>query len=66
MGTEGTVKVYVTLDESGKVAEVTSIEGPMVLRQAAEDAARKWRFLPTAFEGKAVRLAGFIEFNFTK
>jgi TonB family protein len=66
MGAVGVVRVYVTVDESGKVAQVTSIEGPMVLRQAAEDAAKGWRFLPTAVEGKAVKLAGFIEFTFTK
>lgn len=66
MGTAGVVRVYVTVDESGKVAQVTSIEGPMVLRQAAEVAAKGWRFLPTAVGGKAVKLAGFIEFTFTK
>ena len=54
------------VDEDGKVAEITSSEGPMLLRAAAETAARGWRFPPTAVNGKAVRLSGYIEFNFTR
>jgi TonB family protein len=65
-GAEGVVRVYVIIDESGKVGEVTSVDGPLLLRQSAEDAARQWRFSPTVKDGKTVRLGGFIEFNFTK
>jgi protein TonB len=62
--TEGLVRVYVTIDETGKVFEVTSSEGPLTLRKSAEDAARQWRFPPTAIDGKPVRVSGYIEFNF--
>jgi protein TonB len=65
-GVEGVVRVYVTLDESGKVAEVTNSEGPVPLRQSAEEAVRGWRFPPTAVDGKAVRLTGYVEFSFTR
>jgi TonB family protein len=61
--TEGTVKVYVIISESGEV-QVTNSEGPMLLRQAAEEAARAWRFSPAVVEGKPVRMSGYIEFNF--
>jgi TonB family protein len=61
--TEGTVKVYVIISESGEV-QVTNSEGPMLLRQAAEEAARAWRFSPAIVEGKPVRMSGYIEFNF--
>lgn len=64
-GTQGVVKVYVTIDETGKVAQISSSEGPILLRQSAELAARGWRFPPTLVDGKAIRLAGYIEFNFT-
>lgn len=64
-GIEGVVRVYVTIDEGGKVIEVRSVDGPMVLRQSASDAARNWRFTPTVKDGKTVRLSGFIEFTFT-
>lgn len=62
-GVSGVVRVYVTVDEKGKVS-VNNSEGPMLLRQAAEDAARGWGFPPTVVAGKAVRVAGFIDFEF--
>ncbi|HET6668901.1 MAG TPA: energy transducer TonB [Pyrinomonadaceae bacterium] len=62
---EGIVRVYVTIDERGNVSEIAKSEGPTLLRGAAEDAARRWKFSPTEVGGKLVRLAGYIEFNFT-
>ena len=62
---EGIVRVYVTIDETGNVNEIAKSEGPTLLRGAAEDAARRWKFSPTLVAGKPVRLTGFIEFNFT-
>ena len=59
----GTVKVHVIVNERGEV-QVQKSEGPMLLRQAAEDAARGWRFSPVLVDGKPVRLAGYIEFAF--
>jgi TonB family protein len=64
-GITGVVRVYVIVDETGKVAQITASEGPMLLRGNAEEAARRWRFPPTAVNGKAVKLSGFIEFSFT-
>ena len=62
-GVSGTVRVNVTVDEKGKVS-VNSSEGPLLLRQAAEDAARGWGFPPTIVAGKVVRISGFIDFDF--
>jgi TonB family protein len=59
----GTVKVHVIVNERGEV-QVQKSEGPMLLRQAAEDAARGWRFSPVVVDGKPVRLTGYIEFAF--
>ena len=59
----GTVRVFAIIDENGKVW-VTNSEGPMLLRKAAEDAARGWTFPPSAVNGKAVRFAGYIDFDF--
>jgi TonB family protein len=61
--TEGVVRVHVIVNEGGEV-RVTMSEGPALLRQAAEDAARAWRFSPALVDGKPVRLTGYIEFNF--
>ena len=59
----GTVRVFAIIDENGKIW-VTNSEGPMLLRQAAEEAARGWTFPPSAANGKPVRLAGYIDFEF--
>jgi hypothetical protein len=59
----GTVRVFAIVDENGKIW-VTNSEGPMILRQAAEEAARAWTFPPSTFAGKPVRIAGYLDFEF--
>ena len=59
----GTVRVFAIVDENGKVW-ITNSEGPTLLRAAAEDAARAWVFPPSTFNGKPVRIAGYIDFDF--
>jgi TonB family protein len=59
----GTVRVFAIVDENGKVW-ITNSEGPMMLRKAAEEAARGWVFPPTMFAGKPARLAGYLDFDF--
>jgi TonB family protein len=59
----GTVRVFAIIDENGKIW-VTNSEGPMLLRQAAEEAARGWTFAPPSVGGKPVRLAGYLDFEF--
>ena len=64
-GAVGLVRVHVVVDENGKVVEVSGSEGPMLLRQVAEDAARQWYFEGIAGPGQQVRFTGYIDFNFT-
>lgn len=59
----GTVRVFAIIDENGKIW-VTNSEGPMLLRKAAEDAARGWTFPPSTVNNKPVRLAGYLDFDF--
>jgi TonB family protein len=61
----GMVRVYVVVDETGKVIEVSRSVGPVLLRRAAEDAARQWAFSAIYGVENAVRFSGFIDFNFT-
>lgn len=61
---QGVVRVYVTVDETGQVIDISHSEGPILLQAAAEDAARRWKFPPTEVAGKPVRLSGYIEFSF--
>jgi len=59
----GVVRVFAIVDETGKVW-VTNSEGPQLLRKAAEEAAKSWSFPPTLVSGKAVRVAGYLDFDF--
>lgn len=61
----GVVKVYLEVDETGTVKSVQRTDGPQLLRQAASDAARRWKFRPTVVNGQPVRVLGFINFSFT-
>jgi len=59
----GTVRVFAIIDENGKIW-VTNSEGPVLLRKAAEEAARGWTFPPSMVNNKPVRLAGYLDFDF--
>ena len=63
--TSGVVKVEVTVDESGDVAEVHTMTGPGMLQAAAKDAIRKWKFKPFTRDGQPVKAMGFVNFNFS-
>ena len=62
-GVFGTVRVFAIVDENGKVW-VTNSEGPMLLRSAAEEAAKAWTFPPSLVNSKPVRFAGYLDFEF--
>ena len=59
----GTVRVFAIVDENGKIW-VTNSEGPTMLRAAAESAAKNWVFPPSTFNGKPVRIVGYLDFEF--
>jgi hypothetical protein len=64
VGAAGLVRVHVIV-EGGKVVAVSRSEGPVLLRSAAEDAARQWSFQVVSIEGRPTRLSGYIDFTFT-
>lgn len=65
MRMSGVVKVKVTIDENGKVAEVENSDGPKLLVRPAEDAVKKWQFKPFVRNGQPTKATGFVNFNFT-
>jgi len=64
-GLVGTVRVNILVDERGEVIEIQSVEGPVLLQNAAKDAAFKWKFQPYLIDGKAVPFSGYLTFNFS-
>ena len=60
----GSVVVEVTADEEGNVISVRSISGHPLLKDAAVNAARGWKFAPTMLSGVPVKVIGTITFNF--
>jgi TonB family protein len=63
--TAGKVEVEVIVDESGKVISAKAVSGPVPLRDAAVEAAKRARFSPTKLSGAAVKITGLINYNFT-
>ncbi|MEK6409205.1 MAG: TonB family protein [Acidobacteriota bacterium] len=60
----GSVVVEVTADEEGNVISARAISGHPLLKDAAVEAAKGWRFAPTMLTGVPVKVIGIITFNF--
>lgn len=63
-GVEGTVVVWVAVDEAGKVVEAEAISGPPALREAAVAAARRALITPPLLSGRPARNKGFLTYQF--
>jgi TonB family protein len=63
-GASGGVKVFVTIDETGKVIAARAISGHPLLREVSEEAARAARFSPTSVKGQPVKVSGILIYNF--
>jgi len=61
---KGAVQIQVTISESGEVMNAQTISGHPMLREAALQAAKQWRFKPTELSGVPVKTQGVITFNF--
>lgn len=60
----GTVKLDLTISESGDVAAVKVISGHPMLVTSAVDAAKKWKYKPFESDGKAIQAITEVELNF--
>lgn len=54
--TEGDVEVEALIDQTGKVTSTKAISGPVLLRRAAMDAVRQWRYSPALLDGKPISM----------
>ncbi len=62
----GTVTVEVVVNEKGAVVASSVVSGPQPLWSAAGAAARQARFDPPLHNGKPVKVAGVLTYEFTK
>ncbi|MCU1268497.1 MAG: TonB family C-terminal domain protein [Acidobacteria bacterium] len=65
-GVSGLVRIKIVVDEGGSVTGIVWAEGPTLLRQAAQDALRQWKFQPVLVDGKPVRATGYVDFGFSR
>lgn len=66
LGVQGLVRVYLSIDEEGRVVEasVSDESAPSLLRESALAAAREWQFRPATFEGAPVASRILVPFRF--
>lgn len=64
-GAEGAVQVAITVNENGEVTTTEAVSGHPLLKEAALEAAREWKFKQTELSGKPVKVQGVLTFNFT-
>ena len=62
---EGIVVVSATIDECGKVADLTPISGPAELIPATLTALKQWRYRPYISSGQAVAVETQLRVNFS-
>jgi len=49
---QGSVSVSASIDANGKVVEAKALSGPMLLRQAAVESVKQWKYSPGLIDGK--------------
>jgi len=61
----GTVELEATISKTGTVKDLHVVGGPAMLRQAAMDAVRQWRYKPYKLNNEATEVETSININFT-
>jgi protein TonB len=51
-GVQGSVTVAANVDATGKVTGARALTGPMLLREAAVDSVKQWKYSPALVDGK--------------
>ncbi len=49
---QGNVTVSANIDANGKVVGARALNGPVLLRQAAEESVKQWKYSPSVIDGK--------------
>jgi TonB family protein len=65
-GVEGDVVVNTTIDKNGSVLGMHVVSGPPLLRQAALDALRRWKYEPSRLNGQPVAVEMQVTIKFRR
>jgi periplasmic protein TonB len=63
--TSGAVVLQATISRTGTIENLRVLGGPAVLRQAALDAVKQWRYRPYMLNGQPVEVETAVEVDFT-
>jgi TonB family protein len=61
----GTVELHATISANGTIKDLHAVSGPVMLRQAAVDAVRNWRYKPYRLNNQPVEVETTINVVFT-
>ena len=61
----GTVVIQATISKGGLIENLRAVSGPTMLRQAALDAVRTWRYRPYLLDGEPVEVETTVNVTFT-
>jgi TonB family protein len=61
----GAVVMLVTIDDHGKIVDLSALAGPEMLRDAAVNAVKQWTYKPYLLNGKPVFVKSQITVNFS-
>jgi TonB family protein len=65
-GIYGDVILQTTIDQKGNVVNAKVISGPVMLRQPALDALKRWRYAPSTLNGQPISVAMSVTIKFSK
>ena len=63
--TSGTVVLQATISRTGTIENLRVVSGPALLRQAALDAVKQWRYRPYMLNGQPVEVETAVSVEFT-
>jgi periplasmic protein TonB len=64
-GVSGTVTLMAFIDEAGNVADLKVLSGHMLLKEAAMQAVKQWKYSPTVLNGEPVPVQATVNVIFT-
>ncbi len=64
MGLEGDVIIDAVIDPAGNVKTAKTISGPTLLRSAALDAVRKWKYAPSRLDDQPISIQMLVTLQF--